>query len=134
MSPYYNDKKQLVIEFGRYSVVQKKKNFNAIYFDDTFLCHRSTWNTATKMAKMLKEAYDEGYYAGSWQFKLKGWVKFLDTEQINKFNKICYSCKNGRYMTSTGWIICHGFSSPIKASEILSIKETSCDSYEKEED
>lgn len=38
MSPYYNDKKQLVMEFGRYSVIQKKKNFNAIYLYTFLLC------------------------------------------------------------------------------------------------
>ena len=61
-------------------------------------------------------------------------VKFLDMEQKDKFNKICYYCKNGRYMTSTGWIVCHGFSSAIKASKVLSVEETSCDNYRKEEE
>ena len=64
MSPYRNDKNQLVIKFGRYTVIQNRKDYNAIYFDNKFLCHRNTWDTATKMAKMLKDAYDEGYCAG----------------------------------------------------------------------
>lgn len=64
MKPYYNENRELTINFGKYSVVQKKKDFNVIYFEDKFLCHRNTWKSATKIAQMLKDAFDEGYSRG----------------------------------------------------------------------
>lgn len=64
METYYNSKGELVIHFGKYTVIQERKDYNVIYFEEKFLCHRDTWKSATKMAKMLKEAFDEGYSRG----------------------------------------------------------------------
>lgn len=51
--------------FGKYLVRQEKKNFNAIYkveySTETFLTHKVTWRQATKVAKLLNEAYQEGF-------------------------------------------------------------------------
>lgn len=66
MQPYYNEKGHLVIHFKNYSVVQKDKNFNAIYYEGEFLCHKDNWKSATKMAKMLQKAFDEGFARGSY--------------------------------------------------------------------
>lgn len=49
------------------------------------------------------------------------------------FNSKCYNCKNGRHMTSTGWIICHGFTYIQKANEILDKDDEYYPEYEESE-
>lgn len=66
MQPYYNSEGYLVINFKNYSVIQRRKDFNAVYYEDKFLCHKDNWKSATKLAKMLQEAFDEGFARGSY--------------------------------------------------------------------
>lgn len=53
------------MKFGKYLVVQEKKSFNAIYKVDysekTFLTHKTSWRQATRIAKLLDEAYSDGF-------------------------------------------------------------------------
>lgn len=53
------------MKFGFYLVVQEKKNFNAIYKleygEQKFLTHKTSWRQATRIAKLLDEAYGEGF-------------------------------------------------------------------------
>lgn len=63
-TPYRNNKDELCITFGNYSVVQHKKDYNAIYNIGKFVTHETSWKKATKIAKMLNEAYREGYADG----------------------------------------------------------------------
>lgn len=54
------------ITFDRYIVRQEKKTFNAIYRvndygERKFITHRESWRQATNLAKLLHEAYEEGY-------------------------------------------------------------------------
>ncbi|CEQ01662.1 Uncharacterised protein [[Clostridium] sordellii] len=49
------------------------------------------------------------------------------------YNQKCYNCKNGRYMTSTGLIICHGFTLPQRADDIIKENENFCPEYELDE-
>lgn len=66
--PVRNEKGQLTMTFGKFKVIQKRKNFNAIYDDyNNFKCHRTSWNAATKLAELLDCVYREGYSDG------RGW-------------------------------------------------------------
>lgn len=57
---YINNKKSMY--FGNYLVVEEKKNqFYGIYLNRILLTHKSSWRSATKIAKLLHEAYLEGY-------------------------------------------------------------------------
>jgi hypothetical protein len=53
------------MKFGKYLVRQEKRNFNAVFKVDygqkLFLTHKTSWRQATKIAKLLDEAYEEGY-------------------------------------------------------------------------
>lgn len=67
MQPYRNEKNQLYISFGEYTVVQKKIDYNVILKNGGFVSHEQTWKKATKIAQMLNRAYREGYSDGcSW--------------------------------------------------------------------
>lgn len=63
---YINNKKTL--NFGRYKVIEEKDNFYGIYNKcNTLLTHKKTWRQATKIAKLLEEAYNEGYYDADYE-------------------------------------------------------------------
>jgi hypothetical protein len=53
------------MKFGKYLVKQEKKKFNAVYKVDygekRFLTHKTSWRQATKIAKLLDEAYNYGF-------------------------------------------------------------------------
>ena len=67
---FRNDKDQLCTWFGRFLVVQERKDRNSIYFVNdrkrNFLSHRDTWKNACKLAKMFDEVYNLGYADGSY--------------------------------------------------------------------
>jgi hypothetical protein len=48
------------MEFGHYTVIKQKKGFVGIYKYGTLITHKNNWRQATKLAKMLHEAYMEG--------------------------------------------------------------------------
>lgn len=57
---YINNKKTL--DFGHYKVIKEKENFCGVYNNhNILLIHKRTWRQATKIAKLLEEAYKDGY-------------------------------------------------------------------------
>lgn len=61
--------------FGRYLVIQEKKDFNAIYKKEyaaspkEFVLHKTSWRQATKIAKLLNDTYLEGFEDAKEQYK-----------------------------------------------------------------
>lgn len=53
------------MRFGEYLVVKERETFFAIYDCSSgvrrLLTHKSNWRKATKIAKLLNEAYQTGY-------------------------------------------------------------------------
>lgn len=59
---YINNKKTL--DFGYCKVVKETEYFYGIYRKDKLLTHKKSWRQATKIAALLKEAYEYGYKIG----------------------------------------------------------------------
>lgn len=61
---YTNDKRML--QFSHYTVEEKSKNYTAIYKDGCLITSRETFKSACKVAKLLEEAYIDGYNDGAY--------------------------------------------------------------------
>lgn len=61
---YTNDKRML--QFSHYTVEEKSKNYTAIYKDGCLITSRKTFKSACKVAKLLEEAYIDGYNDGAY--------------------------------------------------------------------
>ena len=61
---YTNDKRML--QFSHYTVQEKSKNYTAIYKDGCLITSRETFKAACKVAKLLEEAYIDGYNDGAY--------------------------------------------------------------------
>lgn len=61
-----NKKRELTLIIGRYKVVKKSetKVYVLLAENDKFITHREKWKQATKLAKMLNEAYNQGFADG----------------------------------------------------------------------
>lgn len=64
MKVVYEDNKK-TLDFGYCKVVEESNNFYGIYRENIYsgrvlLTHTMTWRRATKIATLLKEAYDFG--------------------------------------------------------------------------
>lgn len=57
----YNEKGQKYINIGFYRVIEVKKGFVGIYKSRDLITHTKSWNRATKTAKLLLDAYCDGY-------------------------------------------------------------------------
>lgn len=60
----YNDKNKRVLKFSHYIVEEKSKNYTAIYQTGTLITSRETFKSACKVAKLLEQAYINGYNDG----------------------------------------------------------------------
>jgi hypothetical protein len=49
---------------GRYKVVQESKRFSGVYDCEHLITSATSWRKAIKLAKLLDEAYREGYENG----------------------------------------------------------------------
>lgn len=58
---YYDDNNKRIVEFSHYRVEEKSKNFSAIYQYGSLITSRETFKSACKVAKLLEQAYLEGY-------------------------------------------------------------------------
>lgn len=68
MKIVYEDNKK-TLDFRYCKVVEESNNFYGIYREDIYsgrilLTHTGTWRKATKIATLLKEAYDSGKLVG----------------------------------------------------------------------
>lgn len=61
-----NEKSQYYTIVGEYKVVQEGKRFCGIYrnFGGQLITSKSSWKQAIKVAKLLNEAFQEGYDLG----------------------------------------------------------------------
>lgn len=62
----YNDNNKRVLKFSNYTVEEKSKNYIAVYKDGQLITSRETFKSACKVAKLLEQAYIEGYNDGSY--------------------------------------------------------------------
>lgn len=46
--------------FGNYIVRKESNNFYGIYNEDGLITHRTNWNNACRVAKLLDQAYNKG--------------------------------------------------------------------------
>ena len=81
MKIVYEDNKK-TLDFGYCKVVEESNNFYGIYREDIYsgrilLTHTGTWRKATKIATLLKEAYDSG--------KLVGYEDYKDLNNIEEW-------------------------------------------------
>lgn len=53
------------LKFGYCVVIEENDKFYGIYRNGKILTHYDKWKKATKAAKLLSEAYKEGYEDGS---------------------------------------------------------------------
>lgn len=68
MKIVYQDNKK-ILDFGYCKVVEESNNFYGIYREDIYservlLTHTRTWRKATKIAALLKDAYNVGKLVG----------------------------------------------------------------------
>lgn len=57
----YNEKCQKYIRIGFYKVIQVKSDFVGVYEGEHLITHAKSWKRATKIAKLLLDAYCDGY-------------------------------------------------------------------------
>lgn len=61
---YENNKRTL--KFNHYMVEEKNKNHVNVYMNGMLITSRTSFKSACKVAKLLEEAYVEGYNDGSY--------------------------------------------------------------------
>ena len=57
----YDDKGKMYIKIGMYTVREEKEGFVGVYKDKALITHTNNWKRATKTAKLLLDAYCDGY-------------------------------------------------------------------------
>lgn len=58
---YYDEKDRMYIDIGMYRVRKERENFIGVYKDGALITHSDNWKRATKTAKLLLDAYCDGY-------------------------------------------------------------------------
>jgi hypothetical protein len=64
----YNDNNKRILRFFYYTVEEKSKNFTAVYKSGQLITSRKTFKSACKVAKLLEQAYIEGYNNGAYDY------------------------------------------------------------------
>lgn len=68
MNEFKNENTGPVLVIGKYRVSKYKKDSFGVYKveNNRLITHKDNWKAATKIAKMLDEAYREGFADGSY--------------------------------------------------------------------
>lgn len=61
----YDDNNKKTLEFSHYIVEEKSKNYTAIYKNGVLITSKVTFKSASKVAKLLEQAYIDGYNDGA---------------------------------------------------------------------
>lgn len=64
----YNDNNKRILRFSHYTVEEKSKNYTAVYRNGSLITSRGTFKSACKTAKLLEQAYIEGYNNGTYDY------------------------------------------------------------------
>lgn len=62
----YSDNGKRILKFQNYTVEEKSKKFIGIYNAGELITSRETFKSACKVAKLLEQAYIEGYNLGAY--------------------------------------------------------------------
>lgn len=62
---YYDEKNQKCLQLGNFLAVEHKKKYVSVYNNDgVLITHAASWRRASKIAKLLDQAYQDGYSRG----------------------------------------------------------------------